>query len=109
MLPDERNAVVFVGYQAGGTRGRALVNGAETVAIHRETVRVRAQISAIHGLSAHGDCDELLRWTESLPGKPRRIFLNHGDDPARKVLAAELEARGFPRPILPYSGTTVKW
>lgn len=109
LLPDEKNAVVFVGYQAGGTRGRALVNGADTVAIHRQTVRVRAEIMSLHGLSAHGDGDELLRWTESLPGKPKRIFLNHGEDPPRKVLAAELEQRGFPRPALPYAGDTVKW
>ncbi|MFQ5527982.1 MAG: MBL fold metallo-hydrolase RNA specificity domain-containing protein [Thermoanaerobaculia bacterium] len=109
LLPDERAAVVFVGYQAGGTRGRALVNGAETVAIHGEILRVRAEITSLHGLSAHGDGDELIRWAESLPGKPKRIFLNHGEDPARKVLAAELTARGFPRPSLPYTGTTVKW
>ncbi len=109
LLPDERAAIVFVGYQAGGTRGRALVNGAQTVAIHRETVRVRAEISILHGLSAHGDGPELQRWVESLPGRPKRIFLNHGEDPARKVLAAELEQRGFARPALPYSGTTVKW
>lgn len=108
-LPDERSAVVFVGYQAGGTRGRALVNGAQTVAIHGATVRVRAEINSLHGLSAHGDSDELLRWTESLPGRPKRIFLNHGEDPARKALAAELVERGFPRPVLPYVGTTVKW
>ncbi|MCP4203301.1 MAG: MBL fold metallo-hydrolase [bacterium] len=109
LLPDERSAVVFVGYQAGGTRGRALVNGAETVAIHRQTVPVRAEVMSLHGLSAHGDGDELQRWVESLPGKPKRIFLNHGEDPARKVLAAELETRGFPRARLPYSGTKVKW
>ncbi len=109
LLPDERSAVVFVGYQAGGTRGRALVNGAETVAIHRQTVPVRAEVMSLHGLSAHGDGDELQRWVESLPGKPERIFLNHGEDPARKVLAAELETRGFPRARLPYSGTKVKW
>lgn len=109
LLPDEKNAVVFVGYQAGGTRGRALVNGAQTVAIHRQTVRVRAEIMSLHGLSAHGDSDELLRWAESLQGKPKRIFLNHGEDPARKALAAELEERGFPRPVLPYNGHLVKY
>ena len=109
LLPDPRNAVVFVGYQAGGTRGRALVNGAQTVAIHRQRVRVRAEIMSLHGLSAHGDGDELLRWAESLPGRPKRIFLNHGEDPARKALGAELEERGFPRPELPYTGHAVKF
>lgn len=106
-LGDPRNAVVFVGYQAAGTRGRALVNGAHYVAIHGEQVPVRAEIQILHGLSAHADRGELLRWCDSLAGPPGRIFLNHGEDPARKALAAALEAKGWPRPALPAVGTRV--
>ena len=109
LLPSERNAVVFVGYQAGGTRGRALVDGAHTVAIHGEPIPVRAEIQSQHGLSAHGDRAELIRWCESFPEPPRKIFLNHGEDPARKALAAELEAAGLPRPRLPYVGNRYSW
>jgi metallo-beta-lactamase family protein len=113
LLPDERNAVIFVGYQAGGTRGRALVDGARHVAIHGDAIPVRAEISVLHGLSAHGDREDLARWCHALPhserGRPQRIFLNHGEDPARKSLAATLSGEGFVRPALPLTGDTVPW
>jgi metallo-beta-lactamase family protein len=109
-LGDRRTAVVFVGYQAAGTRGRALVDGAQTVAIHGRPVDVRAEIRLLNGLSAHADRDELLRWCRALPGIPQRIFLNHGEDPPRKALAASISAmEGWPRPELPMSGETVPW
>ncbi len=109
-LGDERNAVIFVGYQAGGTRGRALIEGARTVAIHGDRIPVRAEISSLHGLSAHADQAELVRWCRALAGSPRRVFLNHGEDPARKALAATLaEEDGWPRPHLPWNRETVPW
>ncbi len=108
-LGDARNCVVFVGYQAAGTRGRALLDGASTVSIHGRRVAVRAQIAQIGGLSAHADADELERWCRGLPGAPARTFLNHGEDPARKALAADLVELGWSRPQLPRSGTTVPW
>jgi metallo-beta-lactamase family protein len=103
-LSDPASAVVFTGYQASGTRGRALLDGADTVGIHGNRVRVRASIHSLQGLSAHADRNELLRWCESLPAPPSRIFLNHGEDPARKALAAEIQEMGWPRPVLPISG-----
>lgn len=109
LLPDRDNAVVFVGYQAGGTRGRALLNGARSVGIHGEPIPARAEILSLHGLSAHADRDELLRWCDALPASPGRIFLNHGEDPARKALAATLAGRGLPRPALPLSGEAHPW
>lgn len=108
-LPDPRNAVLFVGYQAPGTRGSAIVGGADTVGIHGLRVPVAAEILYERSLSAHADRNELLRWAKSLPGVPRRVFLNHGEDPARKVLAAALGEMGWPRPVLPSSGTRVPW
>lgn len=110
-LPDERNAVVFVGYQAGGTRGRALVDGAETVSIHGQPVPVEAEILSLHGLSAHADQKELVRWFEDLPATPDRIFLNHGEDQSRKALAAVLGSGGSsrPRPKLPTNGDEFTW
>ena len=108
-LSDPDNAVVFVGFQASGTRGRALLNGAETVAIHGQPIDVRAEIVGLHGLSAHADRDELLRWCRNLPGAPGRIFLNHGEDPARKSLAASLVGAGLTRAVLPAIGDTVPW
>jgi metallo-beta-lactamase family protein len=109
-LGDERTAVIFVGYQAGGTRGQALIAGARSVAIHGDRIPVRAEISSLHGLSAHADQDELVQWCRALPGPPQRIFLNHGEDPARKALAATLvEEAGWPRPHLPWNRETVPW
>ncbi len=116
-LVNPRNTVVFVGFQAAGTRGRALVDGADTVAIHGQTVRVRARVHQLHGLSAHADRDELLRWCRDLPGTPDRIFLNHGEDPARKALSVAISeigsetgtGTGWPRPVLPKTGETVPW
>jgi metallo-beta-lactamase family protein len=108
-LGDSRNAVVLVGYQAAGTRGRALADGADTIAIHGQLVPVRARIQQLHGLSAHADREELLRWCRELPGTPQRIFLNHGEDPARKALSVAIAETGWPRPRLPLSGETVPW
>jgi metallo-beta-lactamase family protein len=108
-VSDPRTAVVLAGYQAAGTRGRALADGADTIAIHGEPVPVHARIHQLHGLSAHADSQELLRWCQALPASPQRIFLNHGEDPPRKALSVTLEAAGLPRPELPMSGQTVPW
>lgn len=108
-LPDPDTSVVFVGYQAAGTRGRALIDGADRVSIHGRHIEVGAQIHQIHGLSAHGDRADLVRWCRALPGAPGRIFLNHGEDPSRKALAAELAGLGLPRPALPLTGEQHPW
>jgi metallo-beta-lactamase family protein len=109
-LPDPRSSIVFVGFQAAGTRGRSLVDGAETVAIHGQEVRVRAQIHQIQGMSAHADRDELLRWCQALPGRPERIFLNHGEDGPRKALRVTLGSLdGWPLAHLPLTGERVPW
>jgi metallo-beta-lactamase family protein len=110
-LPNASSAVVFVGYQAGGTRGRALVNGAETVSIHGQPIPVEAEILSLHGLSAHADQAELVCWFDDLPGIPDQIFLNHGEDQPRKALAAVLQSgdSSRPRPQLPVIGDEVDW
>lgn len=108
-LGDERTSVVFVGYQAAGTRGRALVDGARMVAIHGDPVPVRAEIQQLHGLSAHADREQLLRWVAALPGQPQTVFLNHGEDPPRKALSAALHQTGLERPLLPAIGKSVPW
>jgi metallo-beta-lactamase family protein len=108
-LGDARNSVIFAGFQAAGTRGRALIDGANTVAIHGQEIPVRAQIHQLQGLSAHADRDELLRWCRALPAPPQRIFLNHGEDPPRKALSVAIAALGWPRPVLPLTGEAVPW
>ena len=119
-LHDPKNSLVFVGYQAAGTRGRAILDGADTVAIHGHTVRVRAEVQYLPMLSAHADKDELLRWCRELTertGPPGRVYLNHGEDPARKALAAAIREElggpgtegGWPRVELPEMGQRVEW
>jgi metallo-beta-lactamase family protein len=110
-LGDPRSAVVFTGYQAHGTRGRALLDGAQSVGIHGGHFRVRASIHSLQGLSAHADCEELVRWCSELPRPPRRLFLNHGEDAPRKALAARVREAlpNWPEAVLPKSGDVVEW
>ena len=69
----------MAGYQAGGTRGAALLNGAEAIKIHGEYVRVRAEVVSLDMLSAHGDQQELLRWLGGFRVAPRECFVIHGE------------------------------
>jgi metallo-beta-lactamase family protein len=78
-LPDERNSVVFVGYQAVGTRGRYLTEGARTIKLYGVEYPVRARIHSIEGFSAHGDYNEILRWMQSFQAPPSKTFLVHGE------------------------------
>ena len=78
-LPDPRNTVLFVGYQAAGTRGRALVDGAPEVRIHGHQATVRARIDRIDSMSAHADRGEIVRWLRTMPSAPQRVCLVHGE------------------------------
>lgn len=92
VLPDERNTVLFVGYQAAGTRGRDLVEGAAEVKIHGAFVPVRARIARIHSMSAHADADEIRRWLSGFKRPPRRTYLVHGEPDAASALCSRIAA-----------------
>lgn len=92
-LPDARNALLFVGYQAEGTKGRLLLSGAPSVRIHGEEVPVRAHIFQAHGLSAHADRDELLRWLGGFSTPPRRAFVVHGEPSGSLSLREHIQNR----------------
>ena len=92
-LGNAKNTVLFVGFQAEGTLGRRLKEGAETVKIFGEPVRVQAEIAALDGFSAHADQSELAAWVKSLDPVPRTIFLVHGELGPAQTLAALLEKR----------------
>jgi metallo-beta-lactamase family protein len=85
-LPDPRTTVLLVGYQASGTRGRSLQDGARTVRMFGEDVAVRARVETVHGLSAHADADGLLAWLRTATGRPR-VFVVHGDARPAATLA----------------------
>ncbi len=94
-LPDERTTVLLVGYQAAGTRGWSLQNGAHVLRIHGEDVPVNARVVALSGFSAHGDREEVGRWLDGLPPPPPRVFCVHGEPPALSATAGRLRARGW--------------
>ena len=92
-LPDPGTTVLLVGYQAPGTRGRALQEGAREIRIFGEPVPVRARVAEIGGLSAHADRDELLRWLGGFRAAPRMTYLVHGEPEAANALAAAIQGR----------------
>ncbi|MEO8802606.1 MAG: MBL fold metallo-hydrolase [Rudaea sp.] len=97
--------VLFVGYQAAGTLGRLLVNGLTHVKLFGADIPVRAQIHTVGGLSAHADQQSLIDWYAASPNRPP-VALVHGEDPARKALAALLHDRFGTTVMLPQSGMT---
>jgi metallo-beta-lactamase family protein len=90
-LPDARNAVLLVGYQGAGTRGRSLADGADELKIHGRYVPVRARIAQAHALSAHADYAELCAWLTSARISPRRVFVTHGEPSASDALRRRLK------------------
>lgn len=92
-LPDQRNVVLIVGYQAEGTRGRLLLEGARRIRIHGEEVPVRARIMQAHALSAHADRDELLQWLSSFSRPPRHTFVVHGEPGGSLALQEHIRRR----------------
>lgn len=85
--PDPKNLILFAGFQAAGTRGAALVAGATSVKIHGEVVPVLAEVANLSMLSAHADCDEIMRWLSGIANAPKRTFVTHGEASASAALA----------------------
>lgn len=91
MAPDPRNTLVFVGYQAGGTRGRRILEGEDKVKLHGEWVPVRCKVEDIGGLSAHADGDEIVSWLGTFKRPPATTFLTHGEPDAAEALRVRIE------------------
>ena len=93
--PNPACTLLFVGYQAMGTRGAALVGGAREVRMHGRWVPVRAEVATLEGLSSHADRDELLAWLGALPSPPRRVYVTHGEpaaaDSLRQAISEKLQ------------------
>ncbi len=92
LLPEPRHVVVLAGYQAEGTRGRRLQNGARFLRMHGQDVPVRAEVAMVPGLSGHADRDELVRWLSGMAEPPRRTFVVHGEPRAAEALKQRLES-----------------
>lgn len=84
--PDPRNTILFAGFQAGGTRGADIVNGAEAVKIHGDYVPIKAEVDNLDMLSAHADADEIMDWLGNFKKPPRMTFITHGEPEASEAL-----------------------
>ncbi len=104
LLPEEKNLILLVGFQAAGTRGRAMMEGARTIRVHGEDFPVRAQFLPIGGLSAHADRADLLRWVRTQPKPPRRIFVTHAEEKASNAFARLLSSELGVKTIEPQLG-----
>jgi metallo-beta-lactamase family protein len=101
-----QSTILFVGYQAAGTLGREIVDGAQTVRILGQMYPVRAGIRQIHGFSAHADKTELLRWVSDLERPPRQVFITHGEAEAAKAFAGTLASeKRWPVSVPSYQDT----
>lgn len=98
--PDRRNTILFSGFQAAGTRGRALVDGAREVKIHGDWIPIRAEVENLPMLSAHADADEIVRWMSGLKAPPRRTFVVHGEPLASEALRVKIDRElGWPASV----------
>ena len=96
--------VLFIGYQVEGTLGRRLLDGEKTVNILGEEINVAAKIDRLDGISAHADKDGLLHWLGSMKNRPRRVYVNHGDDTACEAYAKAVGRKLLINAVAPYSG-----
>lgn len=88
---DHRNTLLFSGFQAAGTRGRKLLNGATETKIYGQWTPINAEIAELPMLSAHADSDELMRWLSGFQEAPRRVFIVHGEPEASEALRERIQ------------------
>ena len=88
---DPRHSIVFTGYQAGGTRGAAIVAGQPSVKIFGQIVPIRAEVHQLNGYSAHADADEIIGWLKGFERPPRRVFVTHGEPDAADALRKRIQ------------------
>ena len=107
-LPDPRNTILFVGFQAAGTRGRQLIEGAKYVKMYGQQIPVHANIERLNGMSAHADSDEILRWLRTFPRAPKITYLVHGELPAQAALKSRITKELGWKVEIPTQGQTVE-
>lgn len=89
--PKSNNTILFVGFQAAGTRGAAMIDGAESIKIHGEYVPVKAKVEFISNLSAHADYSEIIDWLKGFESAPRKTFIVHGEPVAADAMRKHVE------------------
>ncbi len=108
LLPDRHNAVVLVGFQAAGTRGRNLVEGATEIKMHGRYVPVRAEVVQIDGFSVHADAEEILDWLAGTPEPPAVVYVVHGEPEASQALATRIRSELGWLTVVPRDGERVR-
>lgn len=104
MLPNPKHTVILVGYQALGTRGRSMLDGAEFIKIHGALIKVKAQIEQIDEFSVHADSEELLHWLRAAKSKPKQVFVVHGESGSAEVLADRISSELQLNSVVPAAG-----
>jgi len=107
-LPKKQDTVIFVGYQAEGTKGRRLVEGEDEIKIHGKWIPVRAAIRQVSGLSAHADIDELIAWLSRRERDPETVCLIHGEYNVQQEFAQRLEEEFGWKPKIPELGDSIQ-
>lgn len=102
-LPDPRNTVVLTGFQAAGTRGRQLLEGARQIKMYGRYVPVHAEIVQVPNFSVHADADEVVAWLARTPTPPRTVYVVHGEPRANENLARRI------RDELGWCAVTPRW
>ncbi|MBU8933061.1 MAG: MBL fold metallo-hydrolase [candidate division Zixibacteria bacterium] len=90
-LPKAENTIMLAGFMAEGTLGRKLADGADKIYIHKQPVEVRAKLVKLHGLSGHGDYQEILHWLEPFTESPKKVFVTHGEESQNIAMAGHLK------------------
>ncbi len=98
------STILFVGYQAEGTLGRTLVNGADTVKLFGEEIKVAAEITILDAISGHADNEGLMKWISSFTSKPKKVFVLHGNEEACETLTARINEELHFSATAPFSG-----
>lgn len=101
----EDSTILFVGYQAEGTAGRALIEGATEIKLFGEPVHVAAKICRMPGISGHADVNGLIDWIKAFEEKPQKVFVTHGEDSVTEVFSARLRDEMGYDAYAPFSGT----
>ena len=104
-LWNEKCTILFVGYQAVGTLGRALLEGAQDVKLFGESVHVAAEICQMPGISGHADVNGLMDWIKAFQEKPAQVFVTHGDDEVTEIFSRRLREELDLNAVAPFSGT----
>ncbi len=104
----EESAVLFTGFQAKGTLGRRIVDGAQTVRIYGRELAVRASVHTLGGLSAHADRDALLAWLGHFEQAPKHVFIVHGEAQTAEAFAATIRGTLHWPALAPAKGQVIE-